>query len=187
LPNSDVHLSLYRSHIVFALTFVFSLWGTMTYAQARDSVRVGIDSSRAQHSVPSALIDTAIISRDSLRAKQDTTKIKVRKKSSLNDTWYYGSEPNKRAIIDTSIFQLHRYDVVRGDGPESFNLGNTGTAAYPLVFNPSPGVGFNMGFHQFDVYHYQKDSVRYYQVIRPYAEIFYSLGITNEQVFREIC
>ena len=177
-------MSLYRSHIVIVLIAICSLWGTMTHAQARDSVKVEIDSSRARHSVPSAHIDTVQISRDSVKVKQDTTKTKVRKKSSLNDTWYYGSEPNKRSIIDTSIFQLHRYDGVRGDGPESFNMGNTGTAAYPLVFNPAPGVGFNMGFHQFDAYHYQKDSVRYYQVIRPYAEIFYSLGITNEQVFR---
>ena len=127
-------------------------------------------------------MDTVRVSTDSMKVRPDT--IKVRKKSSLNDTWYYASEPNKRYIIDTAISQLHRYDVVRRDGAEYFNMGNTGTAAYPLVFNPSPNVGFNMGFRQFDVYKNQKDSVRYYQVIRPYVEIFYSLGITNEQIFQ---
>lgn len=106
-----------------------------------------------------------------------------RKKSSQNDTWFYGEEPNKRAIIDTGIFQLHRFDRARRDGPEFFNLGNTGSEAYPLVFEPSPEVGFNMGFHQFDLYRFRYDSIRYYQVIRPYAEIFYALGLAKEQVF----
>lgn len=195
-----------RLHIVFILCCIAGLWSCSVRAQGiadstkpvgidtpvvrsiridppkGDTTIVHIDSSRATKA-RHAKLDTITVSPDSMKVKQDSTKLK-RKKSSLNDTWYYGSEPNKRSIIDTSIFQLHRYDVVRRDGPESFNMGNTGTAAYPLVFNPSPNVGFNMGFHQFDAYRYQKDSVRYYQVIRPYCEIFYSLGITNEQVFQ---
>jgi hypothetical protein len=64
-------------------------------------------------------------------------------------------------------------------------MGNTGTAAYPIVFQSAGNVGFNMGFRQFDVYRFNKDSVRYYQVIRPYTELFYSLGSgVNEQVFQ---
>ena len=121
---------------------------------------------------------------DTVRVTAPTDTSKVRKRSTLNDTWYYGSEPNKRYLIDSSIFQLHRYDVVRRDGEEYFNMGNTGTAAYPVIFNPATAVGFNMGFRQFDAYRYSKDSIRYYQVIRPYAELFYSLGITNEQVIQ---
>ncbi|MCW3127672.1 MAG: hypothetical protein JWO03_3330, partial [Bacteroidetes bacterium] len=195
-----------RLHIIFLFCAIAGLWTSHAHAQGiADSTRpvhidtvkprinvppppkgdttiVHVDSSRAQKA-RKAQLDTIVVAPDSLKAKVDSSKIK-KKKSSLNDTWYYGSEPNKRSIIDTSIFQLHRYDVVRRDGPESFNMGNTGTAAYPLVFNPNPGVGFNMGFHQFDAYRYQKDSIRYYQVIRPYCEIFYSIGITNEQVFQ---
>lgn len=118
-----------------------------------------------------------------IAAKDSTAAKPVRKRSSLNDTWYYGSEPNKRYIIDTGIAQLHRFDVVRRDGIEFFNLGNTGTEAYSTIFNPSMTAGFNMGFHQFDVYKFSKDSIRYYQVIRPYAELFYSLSINKEQIF----
>ena len=114
----------------------------------------------------------------------DSTKVKVRRKSSLNDTWYYGAEPNKRYTIDTSIAQLHRFDIVHRDGTEYFNLGNTGSAAYPIVFGNTPTIGFNMGFRQFDLYRYNLDSVRYYQVIRPYTELFYGIGSANEQVFQ---
>lgn len=116
---------------------------------------------------------------------QDSTSAKpVRKKSSQNDTWYYGDAPNNRYLIDSSIAKMHYYDVARRDGAEYFNLGNTGTETYPLVFNPSPLVGFNIGFHQFDAYRYYRDSIRYYQVIRPYAEIFYDLSINKEQLFQ---
>ena len=118
------------------------------------------------------------------KESSDSTKVKVRKKSSLNDTWYYGAEPNKRYTIDTSIAQLHRFDLVHRDGAEYFNLGNTGNAAYPIIFGTIPAIGFNMGFRQFDLYRYSLDSVRYYQVIRPYTELFYSIGSANEQIFQ---
>lgn len=175
-------MNRHRVHIVFLFCAICCLCSTHAHALMRDSVIVRIDTSHVLKSIDNVRMDTIRVPPDSLKGRKDT--VKARKKSTLNDTWFYGFEPNKHSLIDTSISQLHRFDIVHRDGPEYFNLGNTGTAAYPLVFNPSPNVGFNMGFHQFDAYRYQKDSVRYYQVIRPYAEIFYSIGIANEQVFQ---
>ncbi len=195
------------SHIAFILCLLATLWTAHAHGQGiadstrpvvdtmpgrtpvvpaynpyhHDTTITHIDSSRVRHS--RSRLDRVAISPDSTLPAPDTVSGR-RKRSTLNDTWYYGFEPNRRFLIDSSIFQLHRFDVVRGDGPEYFHLGNMGTGAYPLVFNPSPAVGFNMGFHQFDAYRYQKDSIRYYQVIRPYAEIFYSLGINKDQLFK---
>ena len=147
---------------------------------------LGAWTSTAQSIVKDTATHTSVMDTIGVQpVEKDTTPTKStgRKKSSLNDTWFYAGEPNKHYLIDTSISQLHRYDVVHRDGPEYFNLGNTGTEAYSTVFNPSPTIGFNMGFHQFDAYKYSKDSIRYYQVIRPYAELFYSMNIKKEQVF----
>ena len=153
---------------------------------------LGFGSHAAQASAGDSIIhtfkkDTVIMSstKDRVIAVKDTTARKpARKKSSLNDTWYYGSEPNKHYIIDTSISVMNYYDVARRDGAEYFNLGNIGSETYSQVFNPSPNVGFNMGFRQYDAYRYMLDSIRYYQVIRPYAEIFYNLGINKDQLFQ---
>lgn len=195
------------SHIAFILCLIAALWAGSAHAQGiadstrpvvdtlpqrtpvvpaytpyhQDTTVSHIDSSRVRRS--RSRLDTVVVAPDSGRAAAAVVPGQ-KKRSTLNDTWYYGSEPNRRFLIDSSIFQMHRFDVVRGDGPESFHLGNMGTEAYPLVFNPVPSVGFNMGFHQFDAYRYQRDSIRYYQVIRPYAEIFYSLGINKDQLFK---
>lgn len=195
------------SHITFILCLIASLWAGGTYAQGiadstrpvadtlpyrnsvvpaynpdhHDTTIAHIDSSRARHS--RSVLDTVVVSPPRVAVASDTSTGR-RRRSTLNDTWYYGHEPEKHFLIDSSIFQMHRFDVVRRDGPEYFNLGNMGTEAYPLVFSPSPSVGFNMGFHQFDAYRYSKDSIHYYQVIRPYAEIFYSLGINKDQLFK---
>ena len=150
------------------------MWTNAVYASIPDSI---VHTYSRDTVIHSSAKDTVIVVKDTTAAKP------VRKKSSQNDTWYYGGEPNKRYMIDTSIAKLHYYDVARRDGAEYFNLGNTGTETYSTVFNPAPTVGFNMGFHQFDAYRYSKDSIRYYQVIRPYAEIFYDLTINKEQVF----
>lgn len=95
------------------------------------------------------------------------------------------ADPGKHFIIDSSIFHIEDFNVVqRSSGREYANLGNSGTAAYPLVFDINRSTGFNLGYNQFDVYRYHKDSVKYYQVIRPYAELSMVIGLKNEQVFQ---
>jgi hypothetical protein len=171
------HLKSTLLYIVFLLCTLGGAKAAAMPMYQGDSI---VHTFRKDTAIYSSKKDTVIFKNDS--ATTATAK-PIHKKSSLNDTWYYSSYPDKRYIIDTSISILHRFDVVHRDGPEYFNIGNTGSEAYPLVFNPSPDVGFNMGFRQFDIYRFNRDSIRYYQVIRPYAEIFYTIGISKEQVF----
>ena len=108
----------------------------------------------------------------------------VLKPSTNNDTWFLNAEPEKHFIIDSSIFGIQYYNVVQRDGIEYTHAGNTGSAAYPLVFSPNRTTGFNLGYNQFDAYRYYKDSVKYYQVIRPYTELSMVIGLKNEQMFQ---
>lgn len=117
-----------------------------------------------------------------LMAKTDTLQIK--KPKAIYDVWYHAHDPNTLHAIDTSIFQLHRNDFVTRDQAEYLHLGNTGTAAYPLIFQPSLRKDFNTGFNQFDLYKYSLDSIRYYNAQRPYTELSYLLGLNLEQIFR---
>jgi hypothetical protein len=110
--------------------------------------------------------------------------IKPKKPSTMNDTWYHSSEPERHYVIDSSIFHTEEYNVVQRDGIESMNLGNNGTAAFPTVFSMDKSTGFNLGYNQFDIYRYQKDSIKYYQVIRPYVEISMMIGLNYDQMFK---
>lgn len=104
--------------------------------------------------------------------------------STKNDTWFIGSEPEKRYVIDSSIFNIEEYNEVQRNGIEYAHAGNTGSAAYPLVYMLKKNAGLNLGYNQYDVYRYTKDSARYYQVIRPYTELSIIIGLLNEQLFQ---
>ena len=108
---------------------------------------------------------------------------KPKKPSTMNDTWYHGAEAEKHYIIDSTIYRIQQYNVIQRDGIEYENLGNTGTAAFPLVFTPDGTLGFNVGYNQFDIYKYKLDSVQYYKVVRPYVEVTMDIGMNYEQVF----
>ncbi len=106
------------------------------------------------------------------------------KPSTRNDTWYLGAEPDKHYVIDSSIFNLEEYNVIQREGPDYTNAGNFGSAAFPLVYEVNRRLNFNVGYNQFDLYRYSKDSAKYYQVIRPYTELSMIIGLKNEQMFQ---
>lgn len=117
-------------------------------------------------------------------AQRDSTSFKSRSYKAIYDVSYQRHDKNILSGIDTSIFQLHRNDFIKNNGAEYFHLGNSGTAAYPIIFQPNYTRGFNAGFRQFDVYRYTRDSMRYYQAQRPYTELSYVIGLNQEQIFR---
>lgn len=61
-------------------------------------------------------------------------------------------------------------------------LGNYGTAAQSMLFNPLMKAGFDAGFHQFDVYKFTMENTRFYQTTRPYTELGYLIGGKAEQL-----
>lgn len=102
----------------------------------------------------------------------------------MNNTWFTSAEPEKHLAIDSSIFHIEDYNVVQRNGIEYTHAGNVGSAAYPLVFSANRSTGFNLGYNQYDIYRYSKDSVKYYQVIRPYTELSIVIALKNEQMFQ---
>jgi hypothetical protein len=111
----------------------------------------------------------------------DSTKPK--KPSTRNDTWHHDHEPETAFAIDSTLTNLEEYNVVQRNGKEYIHAGNTGSAAFPLVYEVNRTSGFNLGYNQFDIYRYVKDSVKYYEVVRPYAELTMLIGLRNEQMF----
>jgi len=109
--------------------------------------------------------------------------LKTKKPSTRNDTWHHHHEPDVFYAIDSTLTNLEEYNVVQRNGAEHTHVGNTGSATFPLVYEVNKTTGFNLGYNQFDIYRYVKDSVKYYEVVRPYAELTMLIGLRNEQMF----
>lgn len=90
---------------------------------------------------------------------------------------YYDSTRNR--ILDSSINDFTtRYPL-----PFYYHhLGNYGTAAQSLLFNPLMKAGFDAGFHQYDIYKFTVENTKFYQTTRPYTELGYMLGSKAEQL-----
>lgn len=90
---------------------------------------------------------------------------------------YYDS--NRVNKLDSSISDFYtRFPV-----PYHYvDLGNNGTAARSILFNPNMKPGFDAGFHAYDIYRYSIEGTKFYQTTRPYTELAYLLGSNSEQV-----
>lgn len=81
--------------------------------------------------------------------------------------------------LDTSIHHLHRRPFTQ---PWYINTGNTGSPTRNLLFTTENRTGSTLGYHSFDIYRYDIDSLRYYNTTRPYSDFNYQLGSKAEQV-----
>jgi hypothetical protein len=86
---------------------------------------------------------------------------------------------NKLHTPDTSIHTFHRRPFSQ---PWYRDLGNSGTPARNLLFTPENRVGPTLGYHVFDVYRFDVDSLKYYNTNRPYSFFKFQLGSKLEQM-----
>ncbi len=61
------------------------------------------------------------------------------------------------------------------------DLGNLGSPALNLLFTPDSRMGPSLGYHVFDIYRFNIDSLNYYNSSRPYSAFHYQLGSKLEQ------
>jgi hypothetical protein len=86
---------------------------------------------------------------------------------------------NHLKMIDTGMHQIQKFD------PSYLqNLGTPGTPAFPLIWDPFKAPGFDLGFHQWDIYRMTDDSARMYNTQNPYADLFYVQGSPDIQSFK---
>ena len=62
------------------------------------------------------------------------------------------------------------------------HLGNYGTAARSLLFDPNTKPGWHAGFDAYDIYRLKVEDTRFYQTTRPFTELGYLLGSKSEQI-----
>lgn len=81
--------------------------------------------------------------------------------------------------LDSSITDFtRRYPIPA----TNIYLGNTGNASRSILFSPVFNIGWDPGFHAFDVYKWKLEKVRFFNTTRPYSELNYFLGSRVEQI-----
>jgi hypothetical protein len=91
---------------------------------------------------------------------------------------YRKLQSDKLYVPDTSIHTFHRRPFTY---PWHRNLGNHGGPSRNLLFTPENRTGPTLGYHVFDVYRFQVDSLNYYNTTRPYSTFTFQLGSKQEQ------
>ena len=85
----------------------------------------------------------------------------------------------KSDYIDGSLQDFNRFYPVPAD---YVTMGNTGAAAFPVLFTPILKAGWDAGFHAYDLYKYTIENTRFYKTTRPFTQLTYLLGTGKEQV-----
>ena len=116
--------------------------------------------------------------------KTDSTKMKYNASEILYTT---ENEIDKGTTtlysLDTSINNLHDFNPIYQQQFDYKFLGNIGTAHKSLIFDSFKKTGFDLGYHQFDLYKYGKDDVQYFRAKNRYSEMTYVAGGKTEQMF----
>lgn len=89
----------------------------------------------------------------------------------------------RTAWPDTEVHNFQRRPFIQ---PYWRDLGNLGTPARSLLFTPENlgRTGPSLGYHVYDVYRFNADSLRFYNTTRPYTAFNYQLGSKLEQTLR---
>ena len=84
---------------------------------------------------------------------------------------------------DTGLHTLHHIPYLQ---PWEQDLGNAGSAARSLFFRNevAPEAGPSLGYHAFDIYRFEADSLLYFNTTRPYTDFNYRLGSKLEQMLQ---
>ena len=95
---------------------------------------------------------------------------------------YTIGEGSEHHSIDTS-FGNYFYDPTL-ENYEYRNTGNLGNAHVPIDFPPEKRPGFDLGYHQFDLYRLSLENIRFYYDHRlPFSHLFFLVGLRKEQLF----
>lgn len=94
--------------------------------------------------------------------------------------FFFADEPNfVFPFSDSLLGNLHQYDPIRQQPFDFASLGNLGSAARPLFFQPTWRRGFDVGLHQFDLYQMTTADVRYYKITQAYTQSSFTKGTTQ--------
>lgn len=99
--------------------------------------------------------------------------------------YFFVDNPNEETpFSDTLLRHFQQYDPARMRDFEYAHLGNPGSPARPLFFQPVFRKGFDIGLHQFDIYRIDKENTPYYRLENPFTRAAYSQNNKDNLSFK---
>ena len=98
------------------------------------------------------------------------------------DTRYVTLDDLKLRRVDSSVKSFHRYNITEKQRVPYYNIGNFGTAYYPLIFAYDRDPGFQSGFNSFDLYFLHPEQLRFFTTKTPYTNLDFIFGGKEEIV-----
>ena len=112
--------------------------------------------------------------------KKDSSFLKHRDDLADSITIFYRAyNSTQNQLLDSSLNDFHKRYILPY---YAYNLGNYGTAVKSVLFTPSLKVGFDAGFHQYDLYNFSVENTKFYNTTKPYTMLSYMLGSNSEQM-----
>jgi len=88
---------------------------------------------------------------------------------------YYADDAEKKEQFqDSTLLNFHLYDPTRQAEYEYVHLGNLGSAHRPLVYQPRFHKGFDVGYHNYELYLTKPKDIPYYKLEKVYSDIYFS-------------
>lgn len=106
---------------------------------------------------------------------QDSTSVAF---FQIHNDWLY---PTQITNIDTTLRHFHYTNPLYKDERFYQSIGNPGLAHQNIYFTPTMTTGFDYGQHTFDLYRLDRNSVRFFNSLKPYTNIDYIMGPDQEQ------
>ncbi len=86
---------------------------------------------------------------------------------------------------DTSIALFHNYDPARQQQWDYATIGNLGGAAFPFVYQPRQRRGFDIGFHQFDLYKTEYEDFAFFRLRKAFTRLSFTQGKTQQDTYSQ--
>ena len=101
----------------------------------------------------------------------------------LSVRYAYALQPEEQFGILPTTLEL-QYDPKRRRRFDYASTGNLGSPARMMWYAPIVREGFDIGFHQYDIYKLPLDSLRYYRTRRSYTDLAYSQKSQEDFIFK---
>lgn len=103
----------------------------------------------------------------------------------LDFSYFYSDNPGlEYSYRDTSIDAgIWQYDPIRRQEYDYTHLGNLGSAHQPIVYQPMLRKGFDLGFHQFDLYKLKREDLPFYRLKQAFTNAYFSQGTLQTDAY----
>ena len=113
---------------------------------------------------------------DSSRKKQFKTNDSIQ-------LYTFTYQDSMRHSLDSSVGDLHKNPLM---GIWETDLGNFGSAAHSVFFNPSLSPSNQLGLFADTAFLFRHNATRFYNTTRPYSDLYYRIGTKQEQIVQII-